>query len=97
MEYQEQVHWTGIGQNLKGARRDVIQCGICYGSVEMKVNRESFSASALGEPLISCTPLPKAEKSTWFKQLIQLSCLMVRHLSRMLQALKPEVEHVSCQ
>ncbi len=64
MEYQEQVHWTGIGQNLKGGgRRDVIQCGICYGSVEMKVNRESFSVSALGEPLISYTPLQKAENS----------------------------------
>ncbi len=42
-----------------------------------EVSRESCSASAYGDPLMSCTPLPKAVKLVWAKQLTRLPCLVV--------------------
>ncbi len=42
-----------------------------------EVSRESCSVSAKVDPLMSCTPLPKAAKPVWAKQLTRLPCLVV--------------------
>ncbi len=42
-----------------------------------EVSWESCSDSSLGDPLMSCTPLQKAAKPVWAKQLTRLNCLAV--------------------
>ncbi len=42
-----------------------------------KTGNRYCSVSASGDPLMSCSPLPKAAKPVWDKQLTRLPCLVV--------------------